>query len=121
VSIIEGKLVEMSVEKDRGIAHLLDKALKNVSRLPELYQTADSEGKRNIISSMYPEKMTFDGSQHRTTRLNEAIVVFNSIKAVFEAKKKDKSAIKADLSSMVAGRREMSNFLEDLQSLQKFK
>lgn len=31
--------------------------------------------------------MTFGGTQHRTTRLNEAIVVFNSVKAVFEAKK----------------------------------
>ncbi|RCH53623.1 recombinase family protein [Mucilaginibacter hurinus] len=105
VSIIEGKLVELSAEKDRSIGPLLDKALKNVARLPELYQTADSEGKRRIVSSMYPEKMTFDGVQHRTTRLNEAIVVFDSIKAVFEAKKKDKSAKKADLSSMVAGSR----------------
>ena len=63
-SIIEGKLVEMSAEKDRGIGPLLDKALKNLSRLPELYQTADSDGKRRIVSSMYPEKITFDGSQH---------------------------------------------------------
>ena len=58
-----------------------------------------------IISSMYPENITFDGELHRTTRINEAIHVFNSVEAVFEAKKKDKPAVKADLSSMVAGSR----------------
>lgn len=56
VSIIEAKLVEMSAEKDWSIGPLLDKALKNLSRIPELYQINDYEGKRRIISSMYPQK-----------------------------------------------------------------
>ncbi|MBD1385938.1 recombinase family protein [Mucilaginibacter rigui] len=104
ISIIEGKLVELS-SRTHSIGPLLDKALKNMSNLPELYQRADSEGKRRIISSMYPENLTFDGVQHRTGRLNEAICVFNSVKAVFEANKKGKSTIKVDLPSKVAGSR----------------
>ncbi len=105
VSIIEGKMLEMSSKKKDGIGPLLDRALTNVSRLPQLYQSADSEGKRRIISSMYPENLTFDGEQHRTTRVNEAIRVFDSVRAVFEVKNKGKSTTKVDLPSKVAGSR----------------
>lgn len=34
--------------------------------------------------SMFPENLTFAGTRHRTTRLNEAIRVFSSMKADFE-------------------------------------
>jgi hypothetical protein len=98
-------MLEISSKKKEGIGPLLDKALTNVSRLPQLYETADSEGKRRIISSMYPEKITFDGVQHRTTRINEAIRVFDSVRAVFEAKNKGKSTVKVDLPVKVAGSR----------------
>ena len=104
VSIIEGKLVELSGENE-GIVPLLERALKNVSKLSEIYQSADIESKRRFISSMYPENLTFDGRIHRTTRVNEAIRVFNSLKAVFEVKKKGKSIAKIDLPSLVAGSR----------------
>jgi site-specific DNA recombinase len=38
-----------------------------------LYESGTVAQKRQIISSMYPEKLTFDGSQYRTPRLNEAV------------------------------------------------
>jgi hypothetical protein len=69
--------------------------------MPELYQSADSEYKRHIVSSMFPEKLTFDGEQHRTLRINEAIRVFDSVKAVFESKKDHKPGVKSDLRSKV--------------------
>jgi site-specific DNA recombinase len=84
---------------------ILKKALSNVAHLSELYQKADIQDKRVIISSMYPENLTFDGEQHRTTRLNEAIFVFNSVKADFGVKNKGKSVTKTNLPSMVAGSR----------------
>jgi site-specific DNA recombinase len=62
VAIIEAKLVDLSERGDNGIGPLLDKALKCVSRLPELYQVADNQTKRHIISSIFPENLTFDGS-----------------------------------------------------------
>ncbi len=105
VAIIESKLVELSEKADKGIGPILDKALKNVSRLPELYQLADNQIKRHIISSMFPQNLTFDGIEHRTDRINEAIRVIDSVKAVFGAKKKGKSTKKVDLPSVVAGSR----------------
>jgi hypothetical protein len=70
--------------------------------LTELYQNADIQEKRLIISSMFPENLTFDEVQHRTTRLNEAIRVFNALKADFGSKNKGKLVFKTDLPSKVA-------------------
>jgi len=63
---------------------------------------ADNQDKRKIISSMFPENLTFDGAQHRTTRINAAIRVFNTLKADFGAKNKGKPVIKTDLPTVVA-------------------
>ena len=50
---------------------LLNKGVKNLLKLDYVYETEDTEKKREIISSMYPEKMTFDGFSVRTNRINE--------------------------------------------------
>ncbi len=49
VSIIEGKLVQFSGRND-GIGALLEKAMKTASRLTEIYESADIQGKRKLIS-----------------------------------------------------------------------
>ena len=51
---------------------LLNKGVNNLLKLDYIYETGDSEKKREIISSMYPEKMTFDGFSLRTNRINES-------------------------------------------------
>jgi site-specific DNA recombinase len=50
--------------------------------------------KKAVISSMYPENLTFDGIQYRTIRVNEVIRIFDDVKAVFGAKNKGKPAKK---------------------------
>jgi len=35
----------------------------NLINLPEFYATADSDIKRSIVSSIYPEKWVFDGEK----------------------------------------------------------
>ncbi|MCQ6956984.1 recombinase family protein [Mucilaginibacter aquariorum] len=100
ITILEGKLVDSSAKK-AGIVPLIDKALNNLSKLAQIYQSAGSEAKRHIVSSMFPQKLTFDGEQHRTLVINEAICVFDSVKAVFEPKKDRKTGVKTDLRSKV--------------------
>ncbi len=50
---------------------LLTKGVNNLLKLDYVYETGDIEKKREVISSMYPEKMTFDGFSVRTNRINE--------------------------------------------------
>jgi site-specific DNA recombinase len=87
------------------IGPMLRKVLTKASHLTELYQNADIQEKRLIISSMFPENLTFAGVRHRTTRINEAIRFFSALKADFGSKNKGKLVFKTDLPSNVAGSR----------------
>ncbi|MEJ7679012.1 MAG: hypothetical protein WKG06_14400 [Segetibacter sp.] len=51
---------------------LIDKAVSTLSHLDIIYTKANVIRKREIISSIYPEKLSFDGMQYRTPRINEA-------------------------------------------------
>lgn len=53
-------------------------ALRMLSHIDELYLTASTEDKREIISSIFPEKLIFSGEHIRTIRHNEVIsLIFN--------------------------------------------
>jgi site-specific DNA recombinase len=61
------------------ISSLLSKGVNNLLKLDYIYEIADIEMKREVISSMYPEKLTFDGFSLRTPRINEAIQLIYSM------------------------------------------
>jgi len=52
---------------------LLDKGIDTLLRADYIYETADTEKKRRLIGSMFPEKMHFEKSSLRTGRVNEAV------------------------------------------------
>jgi site-specific DNA recombinase len=56
-----------------SIEPLLNKGIDNLLMLDHIYETGDIEKKREVISSMFPEKMSFDGTSLRTPRVNEAV------------------------------------------------
>ena len=97
------------------IKELLDKGVNNLLRLEYLYETADSEKKRDIISSMYPEKLTFDGFTLRTTRINEVIRIIYSMGEGYSEIKNRTNGNKSNLSCNVALHGHFSNhFIPDL-------
>ncbi|WP_240899027.1 hypothetical protein [Sphingobacterium sp. SGL-16] len=57
------------------IKDLVASALKKVSNIDIRYENGNNEEKRAIIGSMFPEFLEFDGTQHRTARLNSAITL----------------------------------------------
>lgn len=56
-----------------NVEPLLDMAISNISQLDTLYEQGTVTQQRKIVGSMFPEKLTFDGFQYRTTRVNEAL------------------------------------------------
>ena len=58
---------------ERNIDELLDKALDVLCNLNQLYEEGDLKRKRNIIGSIFPEKVTFSGFYYRTARINEVV------------------------------------------------
>ncbi len=90
-----------SVTDTTNIGPLWDKAISNISQLDVLYSEGTVTQQRKVISSMFPEKLTFDGFQYRTTRVNEAINLITLINKKLEVKKNGTNHLSSDLSQEV--------------------
>jgi site-specific DNA recombinase len=107
-----------SVTYTTNIEPLWDRAISNVSQLDVLYTEGTVTQKRKIISSMFPEKLTFDGFQYRTNRINEAINLMCLIDNEIKRKKKGKCLTNSNLYLQVTPWIQNSNhLLADLRLL----
>ena len=70
------------------IKDLVASALKKVANIDRRYENGNIEEKRIIIGSMFPEFLVFDGTQHRTTKLNSAIPLIYQNNSKLRVKKK---------------------------------
>ena len=100
INRLEAKLTA-SVADTNNIEPLWDMAISNISQLDVLYENGTVIQKRKIIGSMFPEKLTFDGFQHRTTRINEALNLMLLINSKIKDKKNGTNPIISDLSHQV--------------------
>src|SRR4051812_41141587 len=82
ISTLEMKLTAAAAENP-SIEPLLKKALFNLCNLDQLYKESDNKGKRDIVGSIFPEKLSFDNINFRTARLNEAAELIYSQEAGF--------------------------------------
>ncbi|HEY4206382.1 MAG TPA: hypothetical protein VGM31_06215 [Puia sp.] len=80
---------------------LLDAGLKTLFRAGNIYENGTIEKKREIISSFYPEKLTFNGDDFRTSRVNEAARLIYSLGEGFGGNEKGQSGTISALSSQV--------------------
>src|SRR5579863_10398951 len=100
IDMLESKLIEMT-RVATNIEPLLEKAVSNLAHLDILYKEGDVRRKRMIIGSIYPEKLTFDGFQYRTTRINEAVELIYTLDKGFSQKETGQTAKVFDLSCLV--------------------
>src|SRR5690606_34371967 len=104
------------------IKDLVASALKKVSNIDIRYENGNNEEKRAIIGSMFPEFLEFDGTQHRTARLNSAIALIYQSNSKLQGKKNGTNLLFSDLSQSVNPLVQNSNsFLEDLRRLNQLK
>ena len=84
---------------------LLNAGLDNLFQLNEIYHDGTIIEKRQVIGSIYPEKLTFDGDQLRTTRVNEVVrVIYTLDKAFSENEKRTKREYSCFVLSSRLGR-----------------
>lgn len=108
----------VSVKDTTEIEPLLNIAISSISQLDVLYTKGSVTQKRKIVGSMFPEKLTFDGFQYRTTRVNEAINLMVLINKKLENKKNGTNHLFSDLSHEVIPLVQNSNYLlQDLRRL----
>lgn len=105
-------MIELSQE-GKSIEPLLNKALTNLTCLDKLYEKSDNKGKREIIGSIFPEKLVFDGFQYRNARMNEAVQLIYSMDKGFSQNENGQTEPIFDLSTLVPGTRfELARSLE---------
>jgi site-specific DNA recombinase len=83
---LESKLAGLP-DLNKGVDKLLKDGIGKLSHLDVLYENGTIKEKREIIGSMFPDNLTFDGFEHRTTRMNEAARLIYLINNDLEDKK----------------------------------
>jgi len=61
---------------ETAILPLVNGGLQTLFSLESMYNDSRIDVKRELIGSMFPEKLTFDGKDLRTTRINEVAELF---------------------------------------------
>ncbi len=84
----EAKLSQDPV-KHSDFDNMLENALNSFSHLDCLYLKSSTLHKREIISSMFPDKLVFDGCNYRTTRINEAVQLIYNLDKGFRENKRE--------------------------------
>jgi site-specific DNA recombinase len=87
---LEAELNELS--KQTLVKFNLDETVEKVvyalENIDFIYEKANIEKKREMIGSMFPEKIVFDGTKHRTGNPNQAIGLIHQINSMLQGKKK---------------------------------
>ena len=83
------------------IVCLLDQGIGNLLKLDYIYETGDIEKKREVISSIYPEKLSFSEMSVRTSRINEAVRVIYTLDKAFSENKTGQNGNYSTLSCQV--------------------
>jgi site-specific DNA recombinase len=115
---LEAEMADLAPAEN--IEPLVEDSAAALSSLDTEYEERDTAGRRELIDSIYPEKLTFDGVGYRTARINEAVQLIYSIGAAFGEIKMGQTNSNFDLSHQVNPVVRFSNhFLYDLRRLAK--
>lgn len=82
----------------KNIENTLNEAAMALSQLDMLYLLATTKQKREIIGSIFSEKLVFEKTKVRTAKVNEVIDLMYLIKKNLRHKKREKNDIKSTFS-----------------------
>lgn len=73
LSCNDGTNVSNNPQSGANTLAFIKKALTTMAMIDEMFKEGTIEQKRKIISSIYPEKMSFEGNTFRTARINSIV------------------------------------------------
>jgi hypothetical protein len=77
------------------------RAVDNFAKLDKAYNAASTVKKRELIGSIFPEKLVFEGKTYRTAKVNAAVRLIYSLDEAFRRNKNGTSLDFSDLSHQV--------------------
>lgn len=84
-----------------GQFHRYMQSIKQIVNLEQIYHNSDVAAKIKLLGSIFPEKLIFDGSKCRTTRINELLWQTLLIDKGFPKTKSGQNFPMLDLSTRV--------------------
>ncbi len=103
LNVLEAKLADVrtNVTTSTSIEKLINNSVITLSSLHLIYSGADTSKKREIVSSIYPEKLVFDGIEYRTPRINEVAWIIYQINSELHKNTNGKADDFSQLSRIV--------------------
>jgi site-specific DNA recombinase len=98
ISIVESKLNDLNTKNKEvlNIRPIAERAINNLKQLDLFYENSSVEGKRYLISTLFIEKLVYDGDRFRTTLVNEtAQHIYLKNKELVAKKMRQKSSKKS--------------------------
>ncbi|MGS2737999.1 hypothetical protein [Sinomicrobium sp. M5D2P17] len=116
---LEEQLSKRGLEtQDTNINELLDKALKGAGNIAKLYGEGGIRTRRGIISSIFPEKLEFDGTNYRTIRMNVITHrIFHINNKLPQNKNKKSDHFNRFSCHLMLAKQIPNHFVEDLKQL----
>jgi site-specific DNA recombinase len=100
IRVLESQLGDIPKNAVTG-EDVINVAITALSQIELLYQTDNMELKRMVVGSLFPEKLWFDGLEHRTTRLNDGARIMFQINKELRKKKRRASSDNSYLPTWV--------------------
>jgi hypothetical protein len=74
VTRLEASLSELNAQNAGllDIRSIAEQAINNLRNVDILYEKSDTEAKRYLVATLFPEKLVYDGEVYRTPLMNEA-------------------------------------------------
>ena len=92
-----------------NIEHKLDYAISLINNLPQYIEDAPVDVKMKLVSSMFPEKLHFDGKSYRTDHFNEVLnLIYRQTNTLRCTKTKNSSDFSNELRSVPRTRLELA-------------
>lgn len=95
---LEQQLTLNEPKTDMHVKDIVNQCVSRLSKLDQLFLNASTAQKRMLIGSIFPEKLCFDKSKSRTTRINSIVNSMYLIDRELQDKKNEKKAKKSPFS-----------------------
>ncbi len=100
---LDDDIYRLTTLNEKNVDVKFDYAMNLLSNMDKILTTAPLEDKINILGSMFPEKIEFDGEKHRTDSYNKVLDVIFKDTSQLHVKKKKASDEISEASPLVPG------------------
>ena len=106
---ISDKVDSLGHPNATNIEHKLDYAISLISNMPKYIEDAPVDIKMKLVSSMFPQKLHFDGKSYRTDHFNEVLsLIYQQTNILRGTKTKNSSDCSNELFSVPRTRLELA-------------